>query len=463
MSPEAPGNLIVLDLSYDERTQILFTTVEEVVPDQSNPPQSWLRVRFDEAPGDKFEPVGGGVAHVRRPRGYEHGSPAQKSEVLTLPGTRRYMFPNVAQGDGLQLIAVLPPGYTLSEFKPAPTSAKEFKGRIAVYFRPKEKHGETATVVFGLKRLEDAPAAEAQRLRAEFLSSGSRERNQGAFVDREDPQFEAPLSAKAYTWTALVGLIIGIGLLLFYVYAVPGLVKSGSQNQVYYLLLIPWALASAAFLFGAMRSYATLKHKHLGTVLELGGPVVLFCLVIWGGYGLVPQAPGRFDLKVRASSGDGTVPLFRAGKVTVDVGRGLEERPIESSGEAYFFGVDARYRTTPIKALADVGEGYKKSWQEKKVEGDVLQLELERSPAHQTSLRGSIDPPPKDWKGIRIVLNGKGGQVKETTVDELGRFEFSGVDGENGDDVDLKVYAGRTLVYFDSKRLPGPVSIPLRH
>jgi hypothetical protein len=300
-------------------------------------------------------------------------------------------------------------------------------------------------------------------LRAEFLRAGNAEINKGAFVDREDPQFEAPLSAKAYAWMALGGLIIGIGLLLFFVYAVPKLVKSGSQNQFYYLLLIPWALASAAFLFGAMRSYATVKHKHLGTVLELGGPVVLFCLVIWGGFHLVPQPPARFDLKVRASSKDGNVPIFKTGKVTIDVGRGLEERPIESSGEAYFFGVDAHYRVDPIKALADVGEGYGKIWQEKKVEGDVLQLELERSAAHQISLRGSIDPPPKDWKGIRIVLNGKGGQVKETTVDELGRFEFSEVDGENGDDVDLKVYAGRTLVYFDSKRLPGPVSIPLRH
>ncbi|MFL6313612.1 MAG: hypothetical protein ACJ71W_16050 [Terriglobales bacterium] len=461
MSPEAPGNLVILDLSYDEEKQILFTTVEEVVPDQGKPPEGWLRVRFDEAPGEKFEPVGGGVAHVRRPPGYEHGRPTEKSEVLSLPGTDRYIFSNVAQGDGLQLIAILPSGYTLSEFKPSPTNAKEFKGRIAVYFRPKEHQGQTATIIFCLKKFEGAPKAEAQRLRAEFLRDGSTEKNMGAFVDREDPQFKPPLSAKAYAWIALGGLIIGIGLLLFYVYAVPKLVKSGSQNQVYYLLLIPWALASAAFLFGAMRSYATLKHKYLGTVLELGGPVVLFCLVIWGGYYLVPQPPARFDLKVRASSKDGAVPIFKAGKVTIDVGRGLEEHPIESSGEAYFFGVDAHYRAVPIKALADVGEGYTKTWQEKQVDGDVLHLELERSPIHQTSLKGSIDPAPTDWKQIRIVLDGKDGQMKETTVDELGRFEFSEVDGDKGDQVDLKVYAGRKLIYYDSKRLPGPVSIPL--
>jgi len=167
-------------------------------------------------------------------------------------------------------------------------------------------------------------------------------------------------------------------------------------------------------------------------------------------------------LKVRASSKDGAVPIFKTGKVTIDVGRGLEERPIESSGEAYFFGVDAHYRVVPIKALADVGEGYEKTWQEKQVDGDVLHLELERSPIHQTTLKGSIDPPPEDWKDIRIVLIGKDGQMKDTTVDELGRFEFSRVDGDKGDQVDLKVYAGRKLVYYDSQRLPGPVSISLR-
>src|SRR5215470_11257905 len=119
-----------------------------------------------------------------------------------------------------------------------------------------------------------------------------------------------PLSASTYAMIALVGLVLGLGLLFFYVYQVPRLVESGSQSQVYYLLLIPWALACAAFLFGAMRSYARFTHKHLGNALELGGPVVLFGLVLVGGFKMVPAAPQTFDLTVRAHDEDGKAAMI---------------------------------------------------------------------------------------------------------------------------------------------------------
>src|SRR6478735_12272429 len=92
-----------------------------------------------------------------------------------------------------------------------------------------------------------------------------------------------PLSAMSYVIIALVGLILAAGFTVFYIYKVPELIKSGVEGKIFYLLLIPWALASAAFLFGAMKSYASLSYKQLPNLLELGGPVVLFCLVLVGG------------------------------------------------------------------------------------------------------------------------------------------------------------------------------------
>ena len=95
---------------------------------------------------------------------------------------------------------------------------------------------------------------------------------------------------------ALVGFLFAIAFTFFYVYQVPKLVEGGAQGQIFYLLLIPWALSSAAFLFGAMRSFANFTHRRLGGFLELGGPVVLFCLVLVGGFKLVPPPPETFDL-----------------------------------------------------------------------------------------------------------------------------------------------------------------------
>jgi hypothetical protein len=42
-----------------------------------------------------------------------------------------------------------------------------------------------------------------------------------------------PLSAWAYAIIAGIGLVLGMGLLLFYVYRVPKLIESGAQNQVF--------------------------------------------------------------------------------------------------------------------------------------------------------------------------------------------------------------------------------------
>src|SRR5258708_39002968 len=113
-----------------------------------------------------------------------------------------------------------------------------------------------------------------------------------------------PLSAMSYVIIAALGLIFAAGFTLFYIFQVPRLIESGAQGQVFYVLLIPWSLSCAAFLFGAMKSYARFTYKPLGSFLELGGPVVLFCLVLVGGFRLVPPEPETFCLTVRSHRAD---------------------------------------------------------------------------------------------------------------------------------------------------------------
>ncbi|HEV2495517.1 MAG TPA: hypothetical protein VG204_20865 [Terriglobia bacterium] len=250
--------------------------------------------------------------------------------------------------------------------------------------------------------------------------------------------------------------MIGIGLLFFYVYQVPKLVESGVQDKVFYLLLIPWALACAAFLFGAMRSYARFTHKHLGNALELGGPVVLFCLVLVGGFKLVPQPAESFDLTVRAHSADGLVPVITSGKITLELENARRTESIGSDGEANFKGIPARFEGTTVRVLPEV-DGYKPAWQRHKLLRNVLDLPLERADQPVTRLRGSIVPPPENWNKIRLVVDGQPG---EGNVDELGRFDFP-LNGRPGDRVRLKVYAGSKLLYDDFQTLPGPVTLKL--
>lgn len=265
-----------------------------------------------------------------------------------------------------------------------------------------------------------------------------------------------PLSARAYAIIAVVGLAAGVGLLLFYVYRVPKLIESGVQNQVFYILLIPWGLACAAFLFGAMRSYARFTHRQMGNTLELGGPVVLFCLVIVGGFKLLPPPPEAFDLTVRPHGPNGTEAIITSGEITIDLDNDRRSKAINSNGEADFKGVPARFKGSTVGVLPQV-EGYKQEWQHLVLIGSVLDVALQQAPPPVTRLTGSIIPPPKDWGKLRLMVDG---QPEEGKVDKFGRFDFQ-VNAKERDTIRLKVYDGAKLVFDDLVIVPGPLTLKL--
>ncbi len=98
-----------------------------------------------------------------------------------------------------------------------------------------------------------------------------------------------PLSPLTYTFISMGGFVIGISLLLLFIFKSDNLISQGIDEKVFYILLLPLGLSVAAFLFGAMRAYATFKGKVLGGLLELGGPIVASVLVVVGGFMLVPD------------------------------------------------------------------------------------------------------------------------------------------------------------------------------
>jgi hypothetical protein len=273
-------------------------------------------------------------------------------------------------------------------------------------------------------------------------------------VKKADPT--QPLPAMAYAIIALAGFAFAIGFTLFYVYQVPKLVQSGAQGQIFYLLLIPWAISCAAFLFGAMRSYARLTSKHLGNFLELGGPVVLFCLVVVGGFKLVPLTPETFDLTVRPYSAAGRDPIITSGKVTIDLDNDRRPASVGPNGEADLKGIPARFKGATINILPQV-DGYEEQWQEHKLDGHVLDLPLVRAAPSVTVLTGLIIPPPGNARNIKILVDGQKG---EASPDKFGRFEIN-VTGKANDRVRLRVFADGKQVYDDFQVLPGPVTLKL--
>jgi hypothetical protein len=53
------------------------------------------------------------------------------------------------------------------------------------------------------------------------------------------------------------------------------LAKFMAIDKAYYVLLVLLGLGVAAFLFGAMRSYGSIRGKRFGAAFEFGGPAVI--------------------------------------------------------------------------------------------------------------------------------------------------------------------------------------------
>jgi TIR domain len=130
MSPEAPGNLVALDISCDASG--FACRVERYDPTDAH--ARFLRVSWNaiaRPPG--YEPVAGGAAYVDVPPGFDHRTYEARPDIA---GPRLAWLDKVF-GDGLMLIAVLPYGHALPSFHdadPPPVAAKLHEGRMVIYW-----------------------------------------------------------------------------------------------------------------------------------------------------------------------------------------------------------------------------------------------------------------------------------------------------------------------------------------
>jgi hypothetical protein len=137
-------------------------------------------------------------------------------------------------------------------------------------------------------------------------------------------------------------LVVSIILLVFAVTLFALLVAFHGQlndllgNRAFYVVLFPLGFSAAAFLFGAMNSYARYSGKHLNGVLQLGGPVIAAGAVIFGGFNLPENT--SFSLSLRPVFGDSTTlntnyPLVQ--KPVLEVLIGSKWEPIKFADDLF--------------------------------------------------------------------------------------------------------------------------------
>lgn len=132
MAPEAPGNLVVLDIAEDSTGY--WCRVDRWDPDISTQGRLWVSWHALECEED-WTPAAGGAVCVAAPPSFTARSYSARPTVSAEPWV--FSWADVAFGVGLMLVAVMPPGRMFSEPSagvPWPDEAKPFEGRMAVFW-----------------------------------------------------------------------------------------------------------------------------------------------------------------------------------------------------------------------------------------------------------------------------------------------------------------------------------------
>ena len=223
-----------------------------------------------------------------------------------------------------------------------------------------------------------------------------------------------------YFYLIIGGFVIALFLVWLMLWKVERLAAFGLTGKFFYLILIPLALSTATVLFGILRSFASYSGRQLGGRLELGGPVVVFILLILLGFWLTPN-PGNFPLTIylHGKSGPHELALRNVGYVMLDLGGERRREPVGDKGQALFSEIPASFSGQTVMVTLDA-DGYEliNPKQKLRLDGPSLYLPIQKKPG---SIVGHLqDEQGRPLAEVSITVAGL-----STTTDRQGRCEFT--------------------------------------
>jgi hypothetical protein len=213
------------------------------------------------------------------------------------------------------------------------------------------------------------------------------------------------------------------------------------SSTAYFFLLIPLALASAAFLFGALRSHAKYTGKMYGGTMELGGPVIILLLIVGLGYKFRPQEKS-FDFTLNVFSATDTTEIINKGNAEVFFGTAHWAKKI-SEGQAIFSEIPDTYKGKQVTVITSA-EGYNAKKQTLTMAVNAAADIYLTKIVDSVTVRGLV----KDKKGKVIndaTLVFADGRVT-TTSDKYGNF-IAVLPFKDGTEVTLRVYMHNEIKY----------------
>lgn len=238
----------------------------------------------------------------------------------------------------------------------------------------------------------------------------------------------------------------------------------GIVGNIYYIILIPLGFSSAAFLGGAMKSYAsfTSNENFRYGKLHLTGPIVIFALVVGGGF-VLPNLNKKefFDLKFRIIEVDKTTRLFNEGKLILYIGKEPKTANIHD-GEAIFYNIPKNYGNKSVRILPVI-DNYQLLDSDQVIiskNDDYIDIKVVRTKESLiTNVRGSII----DIKNAPIdnAFINFGSGLASGYSNQNGDFSFT-VPLPEGEKVSLKVLVDDVVKFNESVTLSSTIPINLK-
>ena len=158
MTPEAPGNLVVIDVSEDEDG--FRYTVERWDPTPDSRHFLWTLWAAEGGCPPGFVPAAGGAVCVAADPGYLHARYSARPRVRK--DRRALSWADVAEGVGIMVVAVLPAGWVYEDGSLPPREAKPFDGRMALYWRSGGGHARELRLTWTVNRFKELCGRRAQ-------------------------------------------------------------------------------------------------------------------------------------------------------------------------------------------------------------------------------------------------------------------------------------------------------------
>ncbi|WP_183560116.1 carboxypeptidase-like regulatory domain-containing protein [Mucilaginibacter sp. SP1R1] len=256
-------------------------------------------------------------------------------------------------------------------------------------------------------------------------------------------------------------IITGVGFVLFVAAAVILMIFSNKASnlspQVYFFLLVFVALIASGFLFGALKAHAKYSGNVYNGTLSLGGPAVIFCLIIYFGLKLAPTADS-FDIKFIVFGDETKNELVSGGLLKVLLNKPDSAR-IEN-GVVIFNELPTNLLGKSITAIPAVPGYYRQSQQVTiPVDGRTsIELHLKRQVDSLTVSGLVVDMKGQPVPGVLIVLSNG---LYKTNADKLGNFSFI-LPVKDGTELPVRVYRDKKLRFNGNQIFSSKVPLTLQ-